>query len=119
MNIVVVSLKLMLLALLLSVAGGCTHRAMNSAVASWKDQPVADVIAAWGQPSEELKVSGKHLYVWNNFNGTLLSPETKRPPVLPDTHYCTRLLEVDKSGTVISGNWDGTDCPGFFSGWAR
>lgn len=119
MNIVAVSFKLLLLVLLLSIAGGCTHRHMNSAVASWKDQPVADVIASWGLPSEELRVSGKHLYIWNNFDGMLLRPDVKRPQVLPDTQYCTRLLEVDKNGTVIGGNWDGTDCPGFFSGWSR
>lgn len=119
MNSLVPSAKAILLVLALFFAGGCTQRAMNSAIASWKDQPVKDVIAAWGQPSEELKVSGKHLYIWNNFDGILLAPAMKRPAVLPDTDYCTRLLEVDRNGKVISGNWDGTDCPGIFSGWAR
>lgn len=112
-------IQLMLLVLFLLSVAGCTHRAMDSAVASWRDQPISDVIAAWGKPSEELRVSGKHLYIWNNFDGALLMPEVKRPPVLPDTDYCIRLLEVDRGGKVIGGNWDGNDCPGIFSGWGR
>ena len=111
--------KSFLLVLLLSVAAGCTNRHMTSAIDSWKDQPIKDVISAWGQPSEELRVSGKHLYIWNNFDGILIPSDKTRPPILPETEYCTRLLEVDKNDIVISGNWDGTDCPGFFSGWGR
>lgn len=106
-------LKLTLRVLVLTFAGGCTNQAMNLTMASWQNQPVTRVIAEWGQPSEELKVSGKHLFVWNTYDGTLA---TRRRP---DTSYCTRLLEVDRTGKIISGSWDGNDCPGFFSGWAK
>ena len=46
--------------LALAIAAGCTNQAMNSVIASWQNQPVSEVIAEWGQPSEELRVSGKH-----------------------------------------------------------
>lgn len=111
--------KLTLIILILTVAAGCTNQAMNSVIASWQNQPVADVIAEWGQPSEELKVSGKHLFVWNTYDGVLSPPFSRRPSQLPDTSYCTRLLEVDRSDKIIFGAWDGKNCPGLFSGWGR
>jgi hypothetical protein len=115
MRIIKLSLRMMLLVFALGVAGGCAHRAMDSAVASWQNQPVSAVTAAWGQPSEELKVSGKHLLLWNTYDGKLALPDQKRP-VPPD---CVRLLEVNRSGRIVTGTWDGNDCPGWFSGWSR
>lgn len=112
-------LKLALIVLVLTVAGGCTNQAMNSVIASWQNQPVSDAIAEWGQPSEELKVAGKHLYVWNTYDGILSPPLLQRPSKLPDTRYCMRLLEVDRTDKIIFGAWEGKNCPGLFSGWGR
>ena len=118
MCIIKLSLRIVLLVSILGVAGGCAHRAMDRAVASWQNQPVSAVTAAWGQPSEELKVSGKHLLLWNNYDGKLALPDQKRAPRqgAPD---CVRLLEVDRNGRIATGTWDGNDCPGWFSGWSR
>ena len=118
MSIIRFSFKTMLLVSALGFAGGCAHRAMDRAVASWQNQPVAAVTAAWGQPSEELKVSGKHLLLWNTYDGKLALQGQKRPAQsgAPD---CVRLLEVDRSGRIVTGTWDGNDCPGWFSGWSR
>lgn len=104
--------KIILLTLALGVSCGCANWARDRAVSSWHGQPAAAVIAAWGKPSEELKVSGKHLLLWNTYDGKLASSEKKRPS-------CVRLLELDRSGLVESGTWDGSDCPGWFSGWKR
>ncbi len=112
-------LKLTLLVLMLAVAGGCTNQAMNSVIASWQNQPIAEVLTAWGPPSEELKVAGKHLFIWNTYDAILPPPDTQRSSSLPDTRYCMRLLEVDRTGKIIFGEWDGNDCPGLFSGWSR
>lgn len=112
-------IKLTLLLLVMTLTAGCTSYTMNSAVASWKDQPVSDVIVAWGQPSDEFKVSGKHLYMWNSYDGILLPPKSARSADLLYDKSCKRLLEVDRSGKVIFGAWEGGDCPWMFSGWGR
>ena len=119
MRIMMFFLKTMLLVSGLGVAGGCAHRAMDRAVASWQDQPVSAVIAAWGQPSEELKVSGKHLLLWNTYDGKLALRDQKVAASRSDAPGCVRLLEVDRNGVIVSGTWDGSDCPGWFSGWCR
>ncbi|MSN24476.1 MAG: hypothetical protein GJV46_01270 [Geobacter sp.] len=111
--------KMLLIAFVLPITGGCATQAMNRAIASWQNQPISAAIAEWGAPSEELKVSGKHLYLWNNYDDVLLPRSSQRPTHKPDTKYCTRLLEVDGDGKVIFGGWEGSDCPGIFSGWAR
>lgn len=113
------SLKILRLIFILGFTGGCAHQAMDRAVASWQGQQSAAVIAAWGQPSEELKVSGKHLLLWNMYDGKLALPAQKRPGTELDTLSCVRLLEVDRNGTIVTGTWDGNDCPGWFSGWSR
>jgi len=112
-------LKLSLLVTTLFFSGGCATQAMNWAIESWQNQPVSKVVAEWGQPSEELKVSGKHLFIWNTYDGVLALPTKPKPAVLPDSRYCMRLLGVDRSGKVISGAWEGDGCPGLFSGWRR
>jgi hypothetical protein len=113
------SLKSMLLVLVLVVAGGCANRAMDYSVASWQNQQVSAVIAAWGKPSEELNVNGKHLLLWNTYEGKLALSEQKRPASRPNAWDCVRLLEVDRSGKIVSGAWEGNDCPGWLSGWYR
>ena len=112
-------LIIMLLVFALGVAGGCAHRAMDCAVASWQNQPVSAVIAAWGQPSEELKVSGKNLLLWNIYDGKLALPDQKRPAPRSYALSCVRLLEVGRNGRIVTGAWEGNDCPGWFSGWYR
>lgn len=86
---------------------------------SWQNQPVSEAIAECGQPSEELKVAGKHLYVWNTYDGVLPPPVAQRLSRRPDTNYCMRLLEVDKTGKIVSVGWDGNNCPKRYSGWTR
>lgn len=112
-------LNILLLISGLIVLGGCTTTAMNSAVASWQDRQLPEVITAWGPPSEELNVDGQHLFVWNTYDGVLASPGTPKPARPADSKYCMRLLQVDRKDTVIYGNWEGNDCPGLFSGWSR
>lgn len=105
--------KALLLTLAVIVNGGCVHQAMDTAVSSWQKQPAADVIAAWGPPSEELKLEGKRLLLWNSYRTPPASTGPKPPP------DCVRLLEVDKRARIIAGSWEGDDCPGYFSGWRR
>jgi hypothetical protein len=113
------ALKLTLIVLALAVTGGCTNQAMNLVIASWQNQPVSEAIVEWGPPSEELKVSGKHLFIWNIYDGMLAPPAPQKPNKQPGSKYCMRLLEADRTGKIISGAWEGANCPGFFSGWAR
>jgi len=118
-RITMLSLKLILTLFVLGTAGGCAQRAMNYTVASWQNQQLSAVVAAWGKPSEELKIEGKHLLLWNTYDGELALPDTKRPTPRSDTRYCVRLLKADKTGKIIDGTWDGNDCPGWFAGWYR
>ena len=112
-------LKISLLILGLPVLGGCTTLAMNSVMSSWQDRQLPEVVAAWGPPSEELKVDGQHLFLWNMYNGILATPDTPKPLKPADSKYCMRLLQVDRAEKIIYGNWEGNDCPGFFSGLRR
>lgn len=119
MHITMLSLKLSLTVIVLAVTGGCARQAMNYTVASWQNQQVSTVVAAWGKPSEELKIEGKHLLLWNTYDGKLALPDTKRPTPRSDARYCVRLLKADRTDKIIDGTWDGNDCPGWFSGWYR
>lgn len=113
------SLKLTLLVFVVSVAGGCAGQAMDYSIASWQNQQLSAVIASWGKPSEELKIEGKHLLLWNTYDGELALPDTKRPTPKRNARYCVRLLKADRTGKIVDGSWDGNDCPGWFSAWQR
>jgi len=119
MRITRLSLKWLLLVLLTGVAGGCAGRAMDYSIASWQNQQLSAVIASWGKPSEELKIEGKHLLLWNTYDGELALPGAKRATPRADGRFCVRLLKADKNGKIVDGTWDGNDCPGWFSGWYR
>ena len=104
---------------LLGIAGGCATQAMNHAVAAKQNQQASAVIADWGRPSEELRVSGRHLLLWNTFDGVPALPEQKKPSAGSAGLYCLRFLEVGRDGRIMSGRWEGNDCPGWLSGWYR
>ena len=116
MNMTRYSCKLLLTVFVLCFSG-CAHRAMDRAVASWQNRPAAEVIVAWGKPSEELNVDGKHLLLWNTYDGKLAAADQMRPASRLNT--CVRLLEVARNGKIVDGTWDGNDCPGWLSGWSR
>lgn len=111
------TLKLTLAVFILGMTGGCASKAMNHAITSWQDQQAAEVIAAWGKPSEDLNIEGKRLLIWNVYEGKLATPDTKQPSPPSNRRYCTRLLKADRTGKIIGGAWDGNDCPGWLSGW--
>jgi len=111
------SLAFFLSVFLLTNLVGCAHQAMDYSISSWQNKPVTAVIASWGNPSEELRVNGKRLLLWNTPDSKAGIPSEKNGVHKTGTVGCVRLLEVDKSGSVIAGTWDGKECPGWFSGW--
>jgi hypothetical protein len=111
--------KILLSILLLEIINGCAALEMNSVIASWQGQPAAEVTAAWGPPSENLQIEGKQLLIWYNYAGRPVAPDMKRPLPHSASDSCTRLLQADRTGRVVSGTWEGDDCPGWFSGWRR
>lgn len=117
MRIASFSLKLMLPAFSLIIIGGCAHQAMDYSIAAWQNQPVAAVVRSWGNPSEDLRVNGKHLLIWNTSGGKPVLPGEKSTLQRPGVISCVRLLEADRNGNIVAGTWDGNDCPGWFSGW--
>ena len=119
MRHLIIFLKLALSVSILAPAGGCSHRPMDAVIASWQNQQAAEVVAAWGKPSEELKIEGNTLLLWQTVAGQLVTPVTKNPALVLKSGYCVRLLKADRKGRVFEGTWDGDDCPGWFSGWAR
>lgn len=109
--------RVLLLAFPLVISGGCAHQAMDYSIAAWQNQPVATVITSWGKPSEDLRVNGKHLLIWNTSNGKTVLPAEHRVAPRTEVTSCVRLLEADGNGMIIAGTWEGSDCPGWFSGW--
>lgn len=106
------------------VLSGCTGRTMNRVITSWKGATIDDAIKAWGYPSEEKVIAGHKLYLWQEDNGVEISggfwPGAKKWGGQSAEHkYCNRILEVDSNGTIIGGQWNGTDCPKLFSSWER
>jgi len=112
-------LKIFLFIVIIVIVGGCATQAMDHALAAKQNQQVSAVIAHWGQPSEELRVSGRHLLLWNTYDGKPALPDQKKPSSRSVGLHCLRLLEVDRNSRIISGQWEGNDCPGWFSGWYR
>jgi len=110
-------LFLLLLVSLLTTVSGCAHQAMDYSISSWQNEPATAVISSWGTPSEELRVNGKHLLIWNTRDSRTVLPADTNAAQRTGTIGCVRLLELDRSGRVIAGTWDGADCPGWFSGW--
>jgi hypothetical protein len=108
-------LKRTLFALVALGAGGCSY-GMNSTMDSWQNRNLSEVIAAWGPASEEMKIEGKKLYIWNSCDGQLIAPNARRPK---DAKCCSRLLEADNAGKIVHGAWEGSDCPWLFTGWSR
>jgi hypothetical protein len=88
---------------------------MNRTIASWQGRHLSEVVAAWGQPSEELHIEGKRLLVWNSYGDTPAAQSS----VPSGATTCVRLLHADRKGKIVDGAWDGNDCPGWFSGWSR
>jgi len=110
-------LALILSVFLLTNLGGCAHQAMDYSISSWQNKPATAVIASWGNPSEELRVNGKHLLLWNTPGNKPVMSAEKGVKGKPASIGCVRLLEVDRIGRIIAGTWEGNDCPGWFSGW--
>lgn len=108
--------RVLLLAFPLVITGGCAHQAMDYSIASWQHKQVAAVVASWGNPSEDLRVNGKHLLIWSTFDGKPVFQDGKNEPGKPAV-VCMRLLEADRNGRIVAGTWEGSDCPGWFSGW--
>jgi hypothetical protein len=113
-------IKLSLLAVCTGIVASCAgNRAMDSVIGSWQGQQVHEVIAAWGQPSENLAIEGKLLLIWNTSGGKPAGADGQAASFSASGGYCVRLLNADQKGRIIGGTWDGTDCPGWFSGWTR
>ncbi len=113
------NLKKLLFVFVLCMTAGCANQAMNSVIASWQKRQTSEVIAAWGKPTEELKVEGKLLLIWNTYDNKPALPGTKKLSSPGKGGYCVRLLQADRKGMIVDGTWDGNDCPGWFSGWKR
>ena len=90
-------------ALLLAAAiTGCsTTGSLSTAMAGMQGQPVADVLAAWGE-TESTKPDGEQtLMTWRDYAPGL----AERQVVL-----CERWLAVDQEGTVTGWRWRGDAC---------
>ncbi len=59
------------------------------------------------------------MLLWNVFDGKPALPGQNKPAPGSAGLSCVRLLEVDRNGRIVTGTWDGNDCPGWFSGWSR
>lgn len=112
-------IRIVLFVLVVFNCGGCTRYVMDSAIDSWQNQKLSEAVVAWGPPSEEMKIEGKHLFIWKTCDDKLVAPGTKKPAPMMDANCCSRLLEADNNGKIIHGAWEGTDCPLLFTGWGK
>ena len=136
--------SLLLLAVSASLTGCASggFGAMDRIMSSWVGASADEVMGQWGYPHEERSIAGRKLLVWHR-NVQLTMPATATTTgtanrVGGTTFYsgtttvsgggvsnwsCVRILEVDSSNKVVSGQWEGNNCPfmeaGAYSNWRR
>ncbi len=114
---------------------------MEKCLDSWVGYSLDSLIAKWGYPNDEKEIAGKHLYIWQN-SKTGYVPQTSTTYGNVNTnanyygnsiygignynsttttygcysinYYCTRTIEVDSEGNIISWQWEGNNCPGTY-----
>ena len=102
------------------------NKTMTTIIESWIGENINTVINQWGFPSEEKVIAGRKIYVWRD-NKTIDMPSDTSGTInhygntsyyqgttfggQSINAYCNRILEVDKSEKVISGTWEGNNCP--------
>jgi len=121
------SLLLPALSLLLClILSGCMTSTMNRIMSSWEGSHIDSVIAQWGYPSEMKKFRERELYIWH-YEKSYYMPQssTTTGSIYGSSYYgqtytsggymihggCTRILEINKEGYVISWEWNGNNCP--------
>jgi hypothetical protein len=99
---------------------------MTEALSTWFDYSVDDIIAVWGYPTEEKNVANKRLLIWTN-NKTTYVPKNQNSYVYGNTintystggyynsYYCNKTIEIDSKNIIIGHQWEGNNCPAFYS----
>jgi len=108
---------LIALGLLAACAAPPTQTPADKAINHWLGHPIAEVIAAWGAPLEELGADGQQLYVWpatqygRSYYPANLDPRQPLPfGNTPEELACRGVLEVDDEGIVTAAEWQGYEC---------
>lgn len=116
-------------ALLALLVTGCASPAstMDSIMASWKGENIAQAVKRWGSPDQRGTLQGGQVvYTWaegatytrdgsalhlsqTSPSGFTIGSTTYTPP---ETAYrgCTRTLYVDAQGTINAATWSGSAC---------
>ena len=115
-------------ALFVAALAGCSTTAtMDGIMQSWQGANIESVVQQWGYPSEEREFRGRKLYIWNySKTGFVPGIATTTGSLSPSGTFsaqtvttgggvirgdCSRILEVDSSGTVVKWQWNGNNCP--------
>ena len=84
---------------------------MSKALNSWMGYSINDLINAWGYPSEEKKIAGRHLVYWTNNQYQITSTQYG---IYGGETYCNKIFEIDKNNKIISWQYKGNSCPHFY-----
>lgn len=89
----------------------------DQAIERWIGRPMTAVVAAWGEPGEEIKQEGVTLY---RYPATQYRPSSQAANLPPETttnayrdkkHLeCAGVFSVDSQGIVTAAAWQGYEC---------
>lgn len=79
---------------------------MDNIMKGWMGKNLDEIIDVWGYPDKQKNIAGRKLYLWSQGTYRVENALGTRT-----TDFCTRMIEVDDSKTIIGTKWKGNGCP--------
>ncbi len=105
--------RLLILFAVIILAQSCANAAcvgrkctMDNIMKGWMGKNLDEIIDVWGYPDKQKNIAGRKLYLWSQGTYRVENALGTRT-----TDFCTRMIEVDDSKTIIGTKWKGNGCP--------
>lgn len=106
-------------AILAGMLGGCAGPdRYRRELATWRGQPVGDLLASWGAPDAETEAGGRRVMTWvrqrsSSYGGMPIRRDGQivgHTPVRTTSLICRTHIEVDGAGLIVWTWAEGNDC---------